>query len=203
MSLTPPPRARVLKQAYNLKEGLPDQLDERTMAVRDYSKFFQQEIDRLRMQVTDARKRRALAEQRRQVKREECERNERGYRTQVTRWKERETDGKLWLQETVLRERQDELDRLALEEAGQRCRECSGSSLRDYYRVAVKVRIILPSSSLESPQVPQRSSYSPPAVVAQELALEAIQLGTVSLAAPRQVEMEELAVRVRSEFHTK
>ena len=98
---------------------------------------------------------------------------------------------------------QEELDRLALEEAGLRCRECSGSSLRDYYRVAVKVRIILPSSSLESPQVPQRSSYSPPAVAAQELALEAIQLGTVSLAAPRQVEMEELAVRVRSEFHTK
>ena len=103
MSLTPPPRARVLKQAYKLKEGLPDQLHERTMAVRDYSKFFQQEIDRLRMQVTDARKRRALAEQRRQVKREECERNERRYRTQVTRWKEDEmgkerTEVKLELQ---------------------------------------------------------------------------------------------------------
>ena len=101
------------------------------------------------------------------------------------------------------RGRQEELDRLALEEAGLRCRECSGSSLRDYYRVAVKVRLIPPPSFLVSLQVPQRSSYKPPAVVAQELALDALQLDTVSLGAPRQVEMEEVAVRVRSEFHTK
>ena len=43
------------------------------------------------------------------------------------------------------RGRQEELDRLALEEAGLRCRECSGSSLRDYYRAAVKVRLVFPS----------------------------------------------------------
>ena len=86
MSLILPPRARVLKQAYNLKAGLPDQLDNRTsVVVTESSNFLSQQIDKLRMQMTDARKRRALAEQRRLVKREECERNERRYRTQVTR----------------------------------------------------------------------------------------------------------------------
>ena len=93
MSLIPPPRARVLKQAYNLKAGLPDQLDNRTsVVVTESSNFLSQQIDKLRMQVTDARKRRALAEQRRQVKREECERNERRYKTQVTWWKEKEME---------------------------------------------------------------------------------------------------------------
>ena len=51
--------------------------------------------------------------------------------------------------------------------------------------------------------MPRRCSYKPPAVAAEELALEALQLNSVSLGAPRQVEMEEVTVRVRSEFHTK
>ena len=50
------------------------------------------------------------------------------------------TEGKLELQVTVLRERQEELDRLAQEEAKLRCRECSSKSLRDYYGQAVEVR---------------------------------------------------------------
>ena len=40
----------------------------------------------------------------------------------------------------MLRERQEELDRLAQEEAKLRCRECSSKSLRDYYGQAVEVR---------------------------------------------------------------
>ena len=164
MSLMPPPRARVLKQAYEVKDGLPDQLHNRTsVVVTESSNFLSQQIDKLRIQLTEARKRRALAEQRRQVKREECERNERRYRTQVTRWKERRTEVKLELQVTVLRERQDELDRLAQEEAKLRCRECSGSSLRDYYRDAVKVKPPA-SSSLTPPGAPAHHPQAPGSV---------------------------------------
>ena len=79
----------MLKQAYEVKDGLPDQLHDRTsVVVTESSNFLSQQIDKLRMQLTEARKRRGLAEQRRQVMREECERNERRYRTQVTGWKE-------------------------------------------------------------------------------------------------------------------
>ena len=131
----------MLKQAYEVKDGLPDQLHDRTSVVgTESSNFLSQQIDKLRIQLTEARKRRAVAEQRRQVKREEYERNERRYRTQVTWWKERRRV-KLKLQVTVLRERQDELDRLAQEEAKLRCRECSGSSLIKYYGKTVEVRL--------------------------------------------------------------
>ena len=50
----------------------------------------------------------------------------------------------------------------------------------------------------------QRSSYKPPAVAGEEIALDALQLHSVNLGRDsRQEEMEAVAVRVRSEFHSK
>ena len=40
---------------------------------------------------------------------------------------------------TVLKERMSSLDALAQEEANLRCKECSNSSLRDYYRGGLSV----------------------------------------------------------------
>ena len=42
---------------------------------------------------------------------------------------------------TVLKERMAALDALAQEEAKLRCRECSGSSLREYYKGGLSVSI--------------------------------------------------------------
>ena len=49
---------------------------------------------------------------------------------------------------TVLKERMAALDALAQEEAKLRCRECSGSSLREYYRGGLSVSIHLPSDDV-------------------------------------------------------
>ena len=84
MLMMPPPRARVLKQAYEVKDGLPDQLQDRTsVVVAESTNFLSQQIAKLRLQVADARRRRGLAEHRRQQAREESEAGERRYRAQV------------------------------------------------------------------------------------------------------------------------
>ena len=74
----------MLKQAYEVKDGLPEQLHDRTsVVVAESTNFLSQQIGKLRLQVADARRRRGLAEQRRQQAREESEAGERRYREQV------------------------------------------------------------------------------------------------------------------------
>jgi len=105
---------------------------------------------------------------------DECDRLERRYHSQVT----------------ILRERQNTLDTLAQDEAKLRCRECSGSSLREYYRVAVRV--------------PQRTTYKPAAVAVEELALEKVELKAVNLGANMHDEkLEKIIIKIRTEFHEK
>ena len=74
----------MLKQAYEVKDGLPDKLHDRTsVVVTESNNFLSQQIAKLRLQVAEARRRRGLAEQRRQEAKEEGEAGERRYRAQV------------------------------------------------------------------------------------------------------------------------
>lgn len=168
-------RARVLRQAYEVKEGLPSHLQDRISVVQAQSThFLGEQMDKLRNMLAETRRRRSLVEQRRKSAKDESERQERRYHTQVT----------------ILRERQATLDSLAQDEAKLRCRECSGSSLRDYFRDAVRV--------------PQRVSYKPAAIQAEALALEKLELKAVNLGANMHDEkMEQIIIKIRNEFHEK
>ena len=127
-------RARVLRQAYEVKTGLPNELTDRTsVVITESGHFLTEQIAKLRANMEEVKRKRRDAEMRKKAAKDECERSERRYKTQVT----------------VLKERHAALDSLAEEEAKLRCRECSSSSLRDYFRTAVKV--ILLSHSIHLP----------------------------------------------------
>jgi len=168
-------RARVLRQAYEFKEGLPSQLSERVSVVQQQSTaFLSEQTEKLKAMIAEARRRKSLVEQRRRTAKDECERQERRYHTQVT----------------ILRERQNTLDSLAQDEAKLRCRECSGSSLRDYYREAVRV--------------PKRIHYQPAAISVEEVALEKIELRAINIGEDRRDErIEQIIIKIRTEFHEK
>jgi hypothetical protein len=119
----------------------------------------------------DAARRRIEVEQRRKAAKDEAEQNERRYKTQMT----------------VLRERMAALDALAEEEAKLRCRECSGSSLREYYRGGLSA--------------PRRSSYKPPAVHAEKLEIKDLVLTANLGRSSRDEAYEQIVIRIRSEYH--
>jgi len=103
---------------------------------------------------------------------EEAERNERRYKTQMS----------------VLKERMVALDALAQEEANLRCKECSNSSLREYYRGGLTVS--------------QRSSYKPAAVHAERLEIEAVDVRPLALGrSSRDEAYEKVVIKIRSEYH--
>jgi len=79
---------------------------------------------------------------------------------------------------------------VAQEEAKLRCRECSGSSLRDYYREAVRV--------------PKRTHYQPAALSVEEVALEKLELRAINVGEDRRDErIEQIIIKIRTEFHEK
>ena len=135
-------RARVLRQAYELKKSLSEvQLTDRTsVVVTEKNNVIFEQMNKIKSLRADAARRRIEVEQRRKAAKDEAEQNERRYKTQVefsiltSDWSDMYT-----FQMTVLRERMAALDALAEEEAKLRCRECSGSSLREYYRGGLSV----------------------------------------------------------------
>ena len=135
-------RARVLRQAYELKKSLSEvQLTDRTsVVVTEKNNVIFEQMNKIKSLRADAARRRIEVEQRRKAAKDEAEQNERRYKTQVeclvwtSDWSDMYT-----FQMTVLRERMAALDALAEEEAKLRCRECSSSSLREYYRGGLSV----------------------------------------------------------------
>jgi len=168
-------RARVLRQAYELKQGLPSSLSTRTSVIvqSESSTFLIQQMDKIRTMLADVKRRRAEKENTRQKVKDEMERQERRYRTQV---------------ETI-RKRQETLDSLAQEEAKLRCRECSGSSLIKYYGSAA--------------QVPSRSVHPWPSIHAEELRLTGLQFDRIDVDSYRRDEREKLIIKIKTEFHEK
>merc|ERR550534_1273238 len=128
-------------------------------------------MNKIKSMRAEAARRRIEVEQRRKAAKEEAERNERRYKTQMT----------------VLKERMAALDALAEEEAKLRCRECSGSSLREYYRGGLSA--------------PRRSSYKPPAVHAEKLEIKDLVLTAELGRSSRDEAYEKIVIRIRSEYH--
>merc|ERR1712130_974884 len=96
--------------------------DRTSIVVSETNNAIFEQMNKIKSMRAEAARRRIEVEQRRKVAKEEAERNERRYKTQMT----------------VLKERMAALDALAEEEAKLRCRECSSSSLREYYRFLVQ-----------------------------------------------------------------
>merc|ERR1712130_134266 len=114
-------RARVLRQAYELKKSLSEvQLTDRTsIVVSETNNAIFEQMNKIKSMRAEAARRRIEVEQRRKAAKEEAERNERRYKTQVdffmlTQTKVIFTHG---FQMTVLKERMAALDTLAEEEA--------------------------------------------------------------------------------------
>ena len=78
-------RARVLRQAYDLKKGLADvQLTDRTsVVVAENNNVIFEEINKIKSMRAEAARRRIEVEQRRKAAKEEAERSERRYKNQV------------------------------------------------------------------------------------------------------------------------
>jgi len=68
-----------------------------------------------------------------------------------------------------------------------RCRECSGSSLREYYRGGLSA--------------PRRSSYKPPAVHAEKLEIKDLVLTAELGRSSRDEAYEKIVIGIRSEYH--
>ena len=103
---------------------------------------------------------------------------------------------------SVLKERMVALDALAQEEANLRCKECSNSSLREYYRGGLTVSIFLSTFSHFPCQVSQRSSYKPAAVHAERLEIEAVDVRPLALGrSSRDEAYEKVVIKIRSEYH--
>jgi len=167
-------RARVLREAYELKKSLSEvQLVDRTsIVVSEKNNVVIEQMERIKTMRANAARRRLEVEQRRRVAMEEAERNERRYKTQMS----------------VLKERMVALDALAQEEANLRCKECSNSSLREYYRGGLTVS--------------QRSSYKPAAVHAERLEIEAVDVRPLALGrSSRDEAYEKVVIKIRSEYH--
>jgi len=167
-------RARVLREAYELKKSLSEvQLVDRTsIVVSEKNNVVIEQMERIKSMRANAARRRLEVEQRRRVAMEEAERNERRYKTQMS----------------VLKERMVALDALAQEEANLRCKECSNSSLREYYRGGLTVS--------------QRSSYKPAAVHAERLEIEAVDVRPLALGrSSRDEAYEKVVIKIRSEYH--
>jgi len=166
-------RARVLRQAYELKKSLSEvQLTDRTsVVVTEKNNVIFEQMNKIKSLRADAARRRIEVEQRRKAAKDEAEQNERRYKTQMT----------------VLRERMAALDALAEEEAKLRCRECSGSSLREYYRGGLSA--------------PRRLNYKPPAVHAEKLEIKDLVLTANLGRSSRDEAYEQIVIRIRSEYH--
>jgi len=167
-------RARVLRQAYELKKSLSEvQLTDRTsVVINEKNNVIFEQMAKIKTLRAEAARRRMEVEQRRKAAKDEAERNERRYKTQMT----------------VLKERMAALDALAEEEAKLRCRECSSSSLREYFRGGLSA--------------PRRSSYKPPAVHAEKLEIKDLVLGSLELGrSSRDEAYEKIVIRIRSEYH--
>jgi len=166
-------RARVLRQAYELKKSLSEvQLTDRTsVVITEKNNVIFEQMNKIKSMRAEAARRRIEVEQRRRAAKEEAERNERRYKTQMT----------------VLKERMAALDALAEEEAKLRCRECSSSSLREYYRGGLSA--------------PRRSSYKPPAVHAEKLEIKDLVLTAELGRSSRDEAYEQIVIRIRSEYH--
>merc|ERR1712110_986905 len=130
-----------------------------------------EQMNKIKSLRADAARRRIEVEQRRTAAKDEAEQNERRYKTQIT----------------VLRERMAALDALAEEEAKLRCRECSSSSLREYYRGGLSA--------------PRRLNYKPPAVHAEKLEIKDLVLTANLGRSSRDEAYEQIVIRIRSEYH--
>jgi len=166
-------RARVLRQAYELKKSLSEvQLTDRTsVVVTEKNNVIFEQMAKIKSLRAEAARRRTEVELRRKAAMEEADRNERRYKTQMT----------------VLKERMAALDALAQEEAKLRCRECSGSSLREYYRGGLSA--------------PRRSGYKPPAVHAEKLEIKDLVLTAELGRSSRDEAYEKIVIGIRSEYH--
>ena len=78
-------RARVLRQAYELKKSLSEvQLTDRTsIVVSEKNNVIFEQMNKIKSMRAEAARRRIEVEQRRKAAKEEAERNERRYKTQV------------------------------------------------------------------------------------------------------------------------
>ena len=132
----------MLRQAYQLKKSLSEvQLNDRTSVVMtEKNSVILEQMEKIRSLRVAAARRRVEVEQRRKAAMEGAEKSERRYKTQVEILYE--TFPMKSSQMTVLKERMAALDGLAKEEANLRCKECSSSSLREYYRGGLSVSSI-------------------------------------------------------------
>jgi len=168
-------RARVLRQAYQLKKSLSEvQLNDRTSVVMtEKNSVILEQMEKIKSLRVAAARRRVEVEQRRKAAMEGAERSERRYKTQMT----------------VLKERMATLDSLAKEEANLRCKECSNSSLREYYRGGLSVR--------------RQLNYKPAAVHAEKVEIKSLVLTAELGRSSRDEAFEKIIIKIRNEFHQK
>ena len=103
----------------------------------------------------------------------------------------------------VLKERMAALDGLAEKEANLRCKECSSSSLREYYGGGLSVCSISLTKT-NCFQVPRRSSYKPAAVHAEKIEIKSLQMLPAELGRnSRDEAYEKIIIKIRYEFHQK
>ena len=198
-------RARVLRQAYQLKKSLSEvQLNDRTSVVMtEKNSVILEQMEKIKSLRVAAARRRVEVEQRRKAAMEGAERSERRYKTQVEIFKVRCPMKSS--QMTVLKERMATLDSLAKEEANLRCKECSNSSLREYYRGGLSVSSICSMCLTKANcfQVRRQLNYKPAAVHAEKVEIKSLVLTAELGRSSRDEAFEKIIIKIRNEFHQK